>query len=157
MKIHFWSIGKSHDKYVKEGIEDFSKRINRYYPAEWKILPAAKQNVNSLPADIKKKELDIVNQALGNDDYLILLDETGQQLTSPGLAKFIETRAMNGIKNVVFLIGGAYGVDEQLKKRANYIWSLSPLVFPHQIVRLLLAEQVYRACTIIKNEKYHHE
>lgn len=96
-------------------------------------------------------------QWLDKDDYLILLDEKGKQLTSESLAEFIQARANESIKKVVFLIGGAFGVDDSIFKRANFKWSLSQLVFPHQLVRLILVEQVYRACTILKNEKYHHK
>jgi 23S rRNA (pseudouridine1915-N3)-methyltransferase len=87
----------------------------------------------------------------------VLLDEKGKQMSSTQLATFIEQRANSSIRQLVFLIGGAFGVDDLLKSRANFTWSLSPLVFPHQLVRLILAEQIYRACTIIRNEKYHHE
>jgi 23S rRNA (pseudouridine1915-N3)-methyltransferase len=78
-------------------------------------------------------------------------------MASEGVANFIQLRANESLKNVVFLIGGAYGVSEEVLKRANYKWSLSLLVFPHQLVRMILAEQVYRACSIIRNEKYHHQ
>ena len=157
MKFQFWSVGKAHESYVKEGIEDFTRRISKYYPVEWKIIPPAKQTVNSVESDIKKSEAQNILNSLQKDDYLVLLDEKGKTITSPQLASFIEARANSSIKQVVFLIGGAFGVDEQIKARANYTWSFSPLVFPHQLVRLILAEQVYRACTIIRNEKYHHE
>jgi len=87
---------------------------------------------------------------------LVLLDERGQTFTSPKLASFIQQRANESTRKIVFLIGGAFGVDETVFTRANFFWSLSPLVFPHMLVRLILAEQVYRACTILRNEKYHH-
>jgi 23S rRNA (pseudouridine1915-N3)-methyltransferase len=157
MKIQFWSVGKVHEKYVEQGIQDFTKRIGKYYPVEWRLIPAARQTVNSLEADIKKTEAASIMQALQKDDYLVLLDERGKQLSSPLLATFIEQRANSSVRHLVFLIGGAFGVDETIKQRANYTFSLSHLVFPHQLVRLILAEQVYRACTIIRNEKYHHE
>lgn len=99
----------------------------------------------------------MILQSLQKDDYLVLLDERGKQMTSEAVAGFIQARANESLKNVVFLIGGAYGVSEEIIQRANYKWSLSQLVFPHQLVRLILAEQVYRACTIIRNEKYHHQ
>lgn len=156
MKIQLWSIGKNHESYVKEGVEDFSKRISKYYPVEWKLLAPAKQTSSSIEADIKKQEAQSIINGLQKDDFLVLLDERGKQLTSPALASFMEQRANESIKNVVFLIGGAFGVDGIVFKRANFAWSLSPLVFPHQLVRLILAEQLYRACTIIRNEKYHH-
>ncbi|HKO79808.1 MAG TPA: 23S rRNA (pseudouridine(1915)-N(3))-methyltransferase RlmH, partial [Chitinophagaceae bacterium] len=99
----------------------------------------------------------LILQWLNKDDYLVVLDERGKQLSSEGLAEFIQARANESTKKLIFLIGGAFGVDEAILKRADYKWSLSHLVFPHQLVRLILAEQVYRACTILKNEKYHHK
>ena len=157
MKIHLWSIGKTHESYVKEGVEDFTKRISKYYPVEWKIVSAAKQTTNSTEFDIKKSEAQNILNALQKDDYLVLLDEKGKEINSMQLAQLVEARANSSIKNLIFLIGGAFGVDEQIKARANFIWSFSPLVFPHQLMRLMLAEQIYRACSILRNEKYHHE
>lgn len=157
MKIQLWSVGKAHESYVKEGVEEFTKRISKYYPVEWKIFPGAKQTINTGENDIKKTEAQIILPALQKDDYLVLLDETGKQISSPQLASFIESRANSSVRQLVFLIGGAFGVDETIKSRANFIWSFSQLVFPHQLVRLMLAEQTYRACTIIRNEKYHHQ
>jgi 23S rRNA (pseudouridine1915-N3)-methyltransferase len=93
---------------------------------------------------------------LSKDDYLVALDERGRQMGSEGLAQFIQLRANESIKNLVFLIGGVYGLDEAVLKRAGHRWSLSQLTLPHQLVRLVLAEQLYRACTILRNEKYHH-
>lgn len=93
---------------------------------------------------------------LQKKDYLVALDEKGKQMNSPGLSNFIQVRANESVKNIVFVIGGAFGLDEAVLKRADLKWSLSSLTFPHQLVRLILAEQVYRACTIIRNEKYHH-
>ena len=107
--------------------------------------------------DLKKKEGEIVLEWLKKDDYLVALDERGKQLSSEALADFIMKRTNESTKNLVFLVGGAFGLDETVLKRANYQWSLSQLTFPHQLVRLILAEQVYRACTIIRNEKYHHK
>lgn len=156
MKISFWSIGKNHEPYVKAGVEDFTKRISKYYPVEWSIIPLPKNSGMLSEMDLKKKEGEIVLDWLQKDDYLIALDERGKQLNSEGLADFIQKRANESTRHIVFLIGGAYGLDEVVMKRANFKWSLSPLVFPHQLVRLILAEQVYRACTIIRNEKYHH-
>ncbi len=85
-----------------------------------------------------------------------MLDENGKQLSSAELSNFISQKATTGIRSLVFLIGGVYGVSDAAKQRANFTWSLSNLVFPHMLVRLILAEQVYRACTILRNEKYHH-
>ena len=157
MKIQLWSIGKTHESYVREGVEEFTKRISKYYPVEWKIISNARQTVNREENDIKKSECQTILQALQKDDYLVLLDENGKQINSPQLASFIESRANSSTRQVIFLIGGAFGVDENIKTRSNFIWSFSQLVFPHQLVRLMLAEQIYRACTIIRNEKYHHQ
>ena len=93
---------------------------------------------------------------LTKNDYIVVLDERGKQFTSPQLALFLEQRANESTRQLIFIIGGAFGVDELIQKRANHTWSLSNLVFPHHLVRLMLAEQLYRACTIIRNEKYHH-
>jgi 23S rRNA (pseudouridine1915-N3)-methyltransferase len=156
MKLQFWPVGKVHEPYVKEGVEMFTKRIAHYYPVEWNIIPVPKNNAMLSEMDLKKKEGGTILNFLQKDDYLVLLDERGKQLKSEELAKFIEQRANESVKKMVFLIGGAFGVSDEVMQRANYKWSLSNLVFPHQLVRLILAEQVYRACTIIKNEKYHH-
>ena len=156
MKIQFWSVGKNNEPFVKEGVEIFTKRISHYYPVEWNIIPTPKNAGNLSEMDLKKKEGEMIMGFLQAEDFLVLLDENGKQLSSEDLAGFIRARANESTKKIVFLIGGAYGVSEELKKRANFQWSLSRLVFPHQLVRLVLAEQVYRACTIIRNEKYHH-
>ena len=157
MTISFWSIGKAHEPYVKAGVEDFTKRISNYHRVEWNLLPVPKNAGMLSEMDLKKKEGELVLDWLEKDDYLVLLDERGKELTSEGLAAFVQTRANESTRKLVFLIGGAFGVDEMVRKRAQFTWSLSKLVFPHQLVRLLLAEQVYRACTILKNEKYHHK
>ncbi len=156
MKFQFWTIGKNHEPYVKEGVELFTKRISNYYPVEWNILPSPKNAAMLSEMDLKKKEGEMITGFLQKEDYLVLLDETGKMLTSEGLAAFIQQRANESTKTIVFLIGGAFGVSDAVKQRANFSWSLSKLVFPHQLVRLVLAEQVYRACSINRNEKYHH-
>ena len=156
MKISFWSVGKANEPYIKQGVEEFTKRITRYFKADWSIIPVPKNAATMSEMDLKKKEGEIIIEWLNKDDYLLVLDERGKQMSSEGLANFIQARANESTKQLVFLIGGAYGIDEAVLKRADYTWSLSPLVFPHQLVRLILAEQVYRACTILRNEKYHH-
>lgn len=157
MKIHLWSIGKNHEPYVKPGIQEFTSRIARYYPVQWNIIPMPKNAGMMSEMDLKKKEGEIILDWLGKDDYLVALDERGKQMSSEELSSFIVKRSNESRKNLVFLIGGAYGLDEAVLKRADFAWSLSKLVFPHQLVRLILAEQIYRACTIGKNEKYHHQ
>ena len=157
MKIQFWTIGKNHEPFVKAGIEEFTQRISRYFKVEWTIIPTPKNAGLLSEMDLKKRESEQVLDWLDKGDYLVLLDERGKQMSSEGLANFIQARANESQKQIIFLIGGAFGVDESVFKRADMTWSLSNLVFPHQLVRLILAEQVYRACTILKNEKYHHK
>lgn len=156
MKISLWSIGKANESYIKEGVDEFTKRISKYFPVEWNIIPVPKNAGMLSEIDLKKREGEMILQWLKTDDYLIALDERGKQFTSEGLAQFLQKRASESNKNVVFLIGGAFGLDEQVLQRAKAKWSLSHLTFPHQLVRLILAEQIYRACTILRNEKYHH-
>ncbi len=156
MKIQFISVGKAHDADLKASIDDFTTRIKKYFSIDWLIIPAPKNAAVMSEADLKKAEAASIVAQLQKDDYVVLLDERGKQFSSPDLANFIQQRANESCKKIVFLIGGAFGVDEIIKQRANYVWCLSKLVFPHQIVRLILAEQVYRACSILRNEKYHH-
>lgn len=156
MKISFWSVGKAHEPMMKAAIDEFTKRAGRYFATSWHIIAPPKNSGTLPPSDQKKKEAEVIISLLKPDDYLVVLDERGKQFSSEGLAQFIQQRADSGVKNLVLLIGGAYGVDESVMKKALLSWSLSQLVFPHQLVRLILAEQVYRACTILRNEKYHH-
>lgn len=156
MKIACWSVGKAHESYVKEGVEQFTGRLQHYFKTEWTLLPTPRSTGMLSEMDLRRKEGDCILDWLEKDDYLVLLDEKGKSLSSEKLAAFLQSRANESTKRVVFLIGGAFGVDERVKKRAQLLWSLSTLVFPHQLVRLILAEQLYRAATILRNEKYHH-
>lgn len=157
MKISLWAIGKNHEAYVKEGTEEFTKRISRYFSIEWNIIPVPKNAGMLSEMDLKKKEAEAILQWLRPDDFLVALDGKGKQLTSEGVSNMIQTRSNGGTKKLVFLIGGAFGLDEQIISKANFTWSLSQLTFPHQLVRLILTEQIYRGCTILRNEKYHHK
>ena len=157
MKLELWTVGKAHEPYVSAGIIDFTERLKHYFKAEWNIIASPKNAATLSGADLKKKEAEIITGLLKDEDYLVLLDERGKQFSSEELADFLQKRANSGLKRIVFLIGGAFGVDETIAKRANFTWSFSTLVFPHMLVRLILAEQLYRACTILRNEKYHHQ
>ncbi|HLI92553.1 MAG TPA: 23S rRNA (pseudouridine(1915)-N(3))-methyltransferase RlmH [Puia sp.] len=156
MKIQLWSIGKEHEPYVKAGTEDFTRRVSRYYPVEWRLIAPPKQAGSLAVPELKKKEGEIILAQLSKDDWLVALDERGKLLSSEGLALLLRQRANESVKNLVFLIGGTYGLDETVLERSDLRWSLSTLTFPHQLVRLMLAEQLYRACSILRNEKYHH-
>lgn len=156
MKIELWSVGKVHEPYAKAGIEDFTGRINNYFPAAWHIISPPKNAASFTEAELKKAEGISILQKLLREDVLILLDERGRQFNSPEFAQWLQQKANESSRRLVFLIGGAFGVDETIMKRADHTWSLSKLVFPHMLVRLILAEQIYRACSILRNEKYHH-
>ncbi len=156
MKIQLKSVGKADEAFVKEGIALFTKRIANYFPVQWTIIAPLKNSASLDPEMLKLKEGEVILAGLTKDDYLVLLDERGKSFTSEAFATFLMQRTNESVKNVVFLIGGAYGVSDAVVHRANFKWSLSQLVFPHQLVRLILSEQIYRACSIMKNEKYHH-
>lgn len=156
MKILAYSVGKSDEKLVKEGVNLYSNRINHYFPFSWELIPPPRQAGKMSAEELKQEEGRLVLARLQSSDHLILLDERGKQLSSPGLAQLINQKANQSVSRLVFLIGGAYGVSEEIQSKANFTWSLSQLVFPHMLVRLILAEQLYRACTILRNEKYHH-
>jgi 23S rRNA (pseudouridine1915-N3)-methyltransferase len=145
------AIGKKHEPWVANGIERYQKRLHAPWDIRWVLLPHS-----ALKGDTaRQNESQAILSKLGPADYVILLDERGKLLASPALSQTLQQLFVNS-KNVVLVIGGAYGVSDELTKRANLVWSLSPLVFPHQLVRLILAEQVYRASEIATGHPYHH-
>lgn len=156
MKFLLISPGKPDESYIKEAVTMFTGRLQFYFPTEWKIIPPVK-NAGSLEKEILRKEegKKIIKELLPGD-YIILLDEKGKQFGSIELASFIQKLSGETHKRIVFIIGGAFGVDTMVREKAHLTWSLSRLVFPHMLVRLILSEQLYRACTILRNEKYHH-
>lgn len=155
MKITILAIGKKHDPKLESAISDYSKRLMHYTNFEWHLAEAKiTQSMSEL--EIKKYESDLLLKNIKSESRVILLDERGTKLDTLSFSEKIQTLKNSGQKDIVFLIGGAYGVNEDLMKRADFIWSLSPLVFPHQLVRLILIEQLYRAHTILAGEKYHH-
>jgi 23S rRNA (pseudouridine1915-N3)-methyltransferase len=156
MKIEFWSIGKVHDQMLKSAIDMYTARIEKYSQVSWQILPVPKNAGMLSEIDLKRLEGRMILEWLDKDTILVALDEYGKEMDSEGVAAFLIKRGNMSTRKLVFLIGGAFGLDDTVLKRADLKWSLSKLTFPHQLVRLILAEQVYRAFTIIKNEKYHH-
>ncbi len=156
MKFTIYCFGKENESYIKEGVALFNKRLQHYYTTEWHILPIPK-NANVLQTeDYKLKEAETLLPKITKDDFIICLDENGKNITSPELGNLIVKASNQSAKRLVFIIGGAYGIHQTVLQKANFTWSLSKLVFPHQLVRLILAEQLYRACSINNNEKYHH-
>src|SRR5687767_6555732 len=118
MKLSLWTIGKENENYIKAGVEEFTKRISKYYPVEWTLISPPKNAAVLSETEMKKKEGEIILQMLKKDDYLIALDERGKQFSSEGLAQIIEQRGTESTKNIVFLIGGAYGIDEMVLAKA---------------------------------------
>jgi 23S rRNA (pseudouridine1915-N3)-methyltransferase len=154
MKLLIWCIGQTDEKYLKEGIQKYLDRLKHYVKYEYTEFKDVK--AGSYLEETLKREAELVLAQLKKDDYLILLDEQGKSYDSIGLAKHFEKLQIQISKNVVLLIGGAFGHHESIKQRANQHISLSKLTFSHQMVRLFLVEQIYRAFTIIKGEKYHN-
>lgn len=156
MKVELWAIGKTNEKYLESGIEIFEKRLKNYLPFSLLVLPDVKLKTMD-GSMIKKEEGKVVLSKLAPDDWLVLLDEHGQQFTSKELSKWLERRLGDSRRKMVFLIGGAFGFSPDVYARSNESLALSKLTFSHQMVRLFCLEQLYRAMTILRNEPYHNE
>ena len=156
MKTILILVGKTTDKHFQAGINDYAERISHYMPFDIVTIPELK-NTKSLSEDQQKTmEGELILKQLQASDTLVLLDEHGKEPRSIELAKWPEQK-QHTARRLVFVIGGPYGFSEAVYKRANEQLSLSRLTFSHQMVRLVFTEQIYRACTIIKGEPYHHE
>lgn len=156
MKITLLFTGKTKEKYLREGIDEYVKRIKRYVPFNSISIPDLKVTKKTGLDYIKIQEGSQLLQRIKAADFVILLDEKGSEYSSVGFAKYIsDLEGKTG--HLVFVIGGAYGFSKELLNRANAKVSLSKMTFSHQIVRLIFTEQLYRACTIIKGEPYHHK
>ncbi len=152
MPLKVLTVGKKHESWVAEGIERYQKRLRAPFSIEWVLLPHS-----SLEGDrARQEESERILSRLSADDYVVLLDERGKALDSPGLSTLLADQ-LHASRTLVLIIGGAYGVDTTVHDRAQFVWSLSPLVFPHQLVRLILTEQIYRAEQISQGGSYHHE
>ncbi|MGI4729561.1 MAG: 23S rRNA (pseudouridine(1915)-N(3))-methyltransferase RlmH [Janthinobacterium lividum] len=157
MKITLISVGKTEEKYLLQGIEIYLKRLKHYIKLEILELPELK-NTKGLSQDQQKaKEAEMISKKIITTDFVVLLDERGQELSSLQFADLLHKRMLASTQNLVFVIGGPYGFDQTIYQRANEKLSLSKLTFSHQMVRLFFVEQVYRAFTILKGEPYHHE
>lgn len=150
--IRLVAIGKKHESWVLEGIERYQKRLRAPWNVEWALLSHSSLDGTRARQDESERIL----SKLSPTDYIVLLDERGKLLDSPALARTLQQQ-IDASKNIVIIIGGAYGVSEELQQRANLSWSLSPAVFPHQLVRLILTEQLYRSQEITAGRPYHHE
>jgi 23S rRNA (pseudouridine1915-N3)-methyltransferase len=153
MKITLLFTGKTEEGYLKEGINIYINRLKHYIPVEIKIIGGKGKKSRSSGSKRENR----ISTVAGNSSYITLLDEKGESFSSEKFARFIEKLIIQGYKEVVFVTGDAYGISDELYTAANKVVSLSELTFTHQMVRLILAEQLYRAMTIIKGESYHHE
>ena len=157
MKITLILVGKTTDKPVELGMDKYTKRIQRYLPFYIEVIPALKNAKKMSETEIKQKEGDLIMNKIASTDHIVLLDEKGKEYTSVLFSKFIRKKMLHGMKNLVFIIGGAYGFSDAVYQRANSKIALSQMTFSHQLIRLIFLEQLYRAFTIINNEPYHHE
>ncbi len=156
MKLTILTIGKKDDSLYAAGVADFTARTQHYFDTSWKILSSAK-NTTAPTETQKKEEGQALLKNINSDDFVILLDERGNTISSVIFAELLQKHLSRSTKRIVFIIGGAFGVSDEVWKRTNFTLSFGKMVFPHQIMRLLLIEQIYRAGTIIKGEKYHHQ
>lgn len=156
MKIKLLTIGKTEEKYLKDGIEHYVKKIGHYFPFEYEELPALRQAKNLTISEQKKREGELILKKIAASDMLILLDENGKQYSSVAFSDFLQQKMLQNLKQIVFVIGGAYGFSDEVYQRKNHALSLSPMTFSHQMVRLIFLEQLYRGASILKNEPYHH-
>jgi len=156
MKIILIFTGKTTEKYLHDPINEYLSRIRNYFPVELQVTRELRTQSFSDKELLKKAEANEILKRIENTDYLILLDERGQTLSSAEFAHFIHAQQNKNIRRMVFVIGGAYGFADETYQRANMLLSLSRMTFTHQMTRLILVEQLYRACTILRGEPYHH-
>lgn len=156
MKTELILVGRTASKLFQAGIDDYAERITHYMPFGVTVIPELRNTKNLSEEQQKQLEGELILKQLQGQDTVVLLDEHGKELRSVELARWLTVK-QNTARRLVFVIGGPYGFSEAVYKRANEQLSLSKLTFSHQMVRLIFTEQLYRACTIIKGEPYHHE
>jgi 23S rRNA (pseudouridine1915-N3)-methyltransferase len=157
MKVSLIYIGKTNQNFVKDGFEIFAKRLKHYTKFQ-EILIEDVKNAGKLPKDeLKKLEGEKLLSKVNNTDFLVLLDEKGKSFQSVLFAKWLEQKAVQGTQHIIFAVGGAFGFSEKVYERADFSLRLSDMTFSHQLIRLIFAEQLYRAYTIINNEPYHND
>ena len=157
MKIKLIAIGKTDDKQLQQLINVYQKRLSHYIKFEFITIPDIKNTKNLSENQQKEKEGDLIFKELSPTDQLILLDEKGKDFRSIEFSNFLQKKMNSGIKQLVFVIGGPYGFSKSIYQKAQSKVSLSKMTFSHQMIRLFMLEQLYRAFTILKNEPYHHE
>ena len=156
MRIKVFLVGKTTESYIKNGLLVYLSRLKRYAKIEWNEIPIPKIH-GKLPYEVqKKREADILKIKLREEQEIILLDEIGEGFSSKQFANFIEKKSSDSVNKICFVIGGSFGFSDKIKALADKKIALSVMTFPHQLVRLIFVEQLYRAFTINNNEKYHH-
>lgn len=157
MNIRILMIGKTDNPNIKTIIEDYSKRLSMYINFSFEIINDIKNPKNLSELLQKEKEGELILAKLKPGEHLILLDENGDNFSSIGFSDFLQKKMNSGIKTLVFVIGGPYGFSDAVYKKANGKIALSKMTFSHQMIRMLIVEQLYRAFTILNNEPYHHQ
>lgn len=157
MRIELAVIGKTSIGYLKQGIDEYIKRLKHYVPFEIKYIDDIKNTKNISEDQQKRTEGAKILSLLDKSDFVVLLDEHGKEYTSIQYSSYIQKRMLSGAKKVVFVIGGPYGFSQEVYDRANDKISFSKMTFNHEMIRLIFTEQLYRAYTIINHEPYHHE
>lgn len=159
LKITIACVGKLKEDYLRSAEAEFVKRLGAYCQLEIKCIPEEKMPENASPAakqQVLQKETERVLKLIDDHSYVVLLDLKGKEISSPQLAEKLDRWMVEGVSHLTFVIGGPFGYTDDLRRRADFRWSFSPLTFTHQMIRVLLLEQIYRAFKILRNEKYHH-
>ncbi len=157
MEITLITVGKTTTDYIQTGIQEYCKRLKRYVPFSIKHLPDIKNAKKLTESQQKDEEGKLILAELSVSDYVVLLDERGEMLTSREFSVFLQKGMLGGKKRMVFIIGGPYGFSPDVYARVNYKLSFSKMTFSHEMIRLFFTEQVYRAMTILRGEPYHHD
>ena len=155
MKLHLIFVGKTREPYLREGIEDFLHRLRRYVTVEIKIVRSERLTRGSQEARVVARESERVVSAVPSHSHLVVLDRAGKQMTSEALALWWQELEHKGCRKLCFVVGGVLGFSDDLRSQAQTLLSLSKMTFTHEMSRLILLEQLYRACTIMRGEKYH--
>jgi len=150
-------MGKTNHVALRDWLPEYQKRISHYIPFEWVELPEGKKTNKLSESEQKHEQGKRFLKQLAAQDVVVLLDEKGMQLSSTSFATFLQKRMNAGTKNLVFIVGGPYGFSAEMYQKAQYKISLSTMTFSHQMVRVFVAEQLYRAFSILNNEPYHHK
>lgn len=156
MQIRVVVVGKTSAKYLVEGIAEYEKRLKRYCSFSWIVIPDLSIRGKTSVNELKEKEGNAILSKVSPNEFMVLFDEAGEQFTSVGFSRWIEKRALAGNSKLTFVVGGAYGFSEEVYKKSNARISFSKMTFSHQMIRLLIIEQVYRAFSIKHNLPYHH-